>query len=75
MEEAELLELVALEHRAEVSIDGRPIGELVAEPRIGTWQEVSLRLPAEVRGQFELGLTARSGEAVHYHVWVVEAEP
>jgi hypothetical protein len=63
------------EQRTLVTADGQPLGELSSEPRLGIWQELSLRLPPTVRGRFELGLTAQSGEAVHYHVWVVEAVP
>jgi nitrogen fixation-related uncharacterized protein len=56
-----------------VRIDGREVGVLAGEPRLGLWQELSLRLPESLRGHFDLELEAHGGETVHYHVWVVEA--
>jgi hypothetical protein len=56
-----------------VRIDGREVGVLAGEPRLGLWQELSLRLPENLRGHFDLELEAHGGETVHYHVWVVEA--
>ena len=71
---ARLIVRLAPEHsvETEVTVDGKLVGKLTAEPRIGVWQEVDLRLPEGPSGSFELGLTPRGGDAVHYHLWLVE---
>jgi hypothetical protein len=68
---------VAPEHAqsTEVLIDGRSVGVLDAAPRNGIWQEVSLRLADDHAGLLNIELHAKSGDAVHYHLWVVEQKP
>ena len=58
-----------------VTVDGSELGELEAKPGVGAWQELSLPLPDDTKGNFELGLRPKSGEAVHYHLWVVTSAP
>jgi len=71
---ARLIVRLAPDHpiQTEVTIDGKSVGTLTAERRIGVWQEVDLRLPEGLSGQLEIGLTPGGGGAVHYHVWLVE---
>ena len=57
--------------RVEVAVDGKRVGELVGEPKIGTWQELDLPLPTMVDSHFELTLTVLEGTSVHYHAWVL----
>jgi hypothetical protein len=58
-----------------VVVNGRSLGVLDATPRRGVWQEISLRLPDDLGAQLDLVLSTEGGDAVHYHVWVVEQAP
>ena len=57
--------------RVEVAVDGRPVGELRGEVKIGTWQELDVPLPAVEGSHFELTLTVTEGMSTHYHLWVL----
>jgi hypothetical protein len=59
----------------EVSIHGQVLGRLESQPRNGMWQEVSVRLPDEPMSELELELVPHGGDAVHYHLWIVEQKP
>ncbi len=56
----------------EVLVDGRAIGVLEAPMKDGIWQEHSIALPEGLGERFELTLSAKGKESVHYHLWVVE---
>lgn len=58
-----------------VTMSGRRVGALEATPRSRVWQEVSLRFPEDLPGEIDLELHAEGGDAVHYHIWVVEQAP
>ncbi len=58
--------------RLALSIDGRPFEALTAEPAAGRWREVSVTLPPDLPERVLIELTAEGGEAIIYHLWMVE---
>jgi hypothetical protein len=56
--------------RTTVSIAGKAVGTLSAEPRVGVWQEVSLPLPPDLGSKIEIELTPET-PTTHFHIWVV----
>ncbi len=54
----------------DVTINGAQLARLEAVQKDG-WQELTIALPDELEGTFELGLTPRERDATTFHVWVV----